>query len=503
MIAVGVTTAVRPGKPLLERCLESLLQAGFRRPWVFAEPGIPCPANLSVHFVPRLDHFGCFHNWFAGLKHILHHDRRADTIMMVQDDAVFCRDVAKLLDCDLWPSRRCGMVQAFLHQHYRSAGLPRGLVKLPGKVIYWRLAGAVACLFPRHVAQQIVAQGTVNPWKGMQAATDPVDIAQIDPFLGRTMDRLGYDIWGYSPSLCEHDTQTSTMEHDPLQRAIAFEGIDKSALDLFRPPAKRINLPSGTIRSLNDPGWQRVAVVVPMAGDCADLMESCIRSLGRNAAVPIVLFVVDNGTPEHVGQAVIAAAAKYRIQLAIIRNEENLGFTAACNQGIEAAGRRDVLLLNSDCRLAPNCLPLLQYALGNQLKVAAVGPLTMDHGAQSLRHAANQQLAGFQPEENKTVKMAYRLAANRTRGRDALPFFCVLLKRAALDEVGLLSDAPRLQSGLGVDDLWCRQAVKAGWGLRVHFGAFAEHDHRETFKRLGLDRAALQRDAVKHLNAIH
>jgi GT2 family glycosyltransferase len=234
-----------------------------------------------------------------------------------------------------------------------------------------------------------------------------------------------------------------------------------------------------------------------MAGDCSGLMARCIDHLQRNAGGPVRLIVVDNGTPDAVGEAVDKAAVGFA-SYQRVRHEDNRGFTEACNAGIRAAGDCDVLLLNSDCRVAPNCIPLLRQAMTRREQVAAVGPLTLDDGDQSLRQPLRLQQAGLSrlpSEPVNQVALIRQLAENTLSEETRLAFFCTLLSRAAINAIGLLDEDPELQSGLGVDDFWCHKAGRAGWKVLVHHGAFADHDHSATFLLLGLDRDGLQRQA--------
>lgn len=96
-------------------------------------------------------------------------------------------------------------------------------------------------------------------------------------------------------------------------------------------------------RLLSDPPL--LSAVVISWNSAADLRR-CLEALARQT-VARELIVVDNASTDD--SVAIASAFADRI----LRNDTNLGFAAAANQGIAAARARYVLLLNPDCFLEP------------------------------------------------------------------------------------------------------------------------------------------------------
>ena len=81
-----------------------------------------------------------------------------------------------------------------------------------------------------------------------------------------------------------------------------------------------------------------------------EYLNDCIGS-----AIPQVdeLIVVDNGSSDSSPDQLEAAFSGSK-KLKIIRNSENLGFSAACNIGIDRAEGDYLLFLNPDCVLEPH-----------------------------------------------------------------------------------------------------------------------------------------------------
>lgn len=247
-----------------------------------------------------------------------------------------------------------------------------------------------------------------------------------------------------------------------------------------------------------------IAVVIPACG-CDDLTAKCLEHLGRYSGLPLEVFYIDNGSPLQVIDNVVIAASEADLKLRVIRNRTNLGFTHAVNQGIDAAGHRDVLLLNNDCFVGPGCLENLARELKFNQQIAAVGPLTGDDGKQSLKEERIRRLLGLPSSIldalHDPVHVASRLNQQlRSISEPVLSFYCALLRRSALDRFGSLD--PQFESGLGADDEWCFRVGRAGRQVRVVLNAYAAHLHRSTFERLALERDELQSVAQAQLHRV-
>jgi hypothetical protein len=123
----------------------------------------------------------------------------------------------------------------------------------------------------------------------------------------------------------------------------------------------------------------------------------------------------------------------------------NLGFGAASNIGIRAGTGRYVLLLNPDTRITAGALDALLAILDTRNDVGTVGPkLLRDDGTPD--HAARRSFptiagalghfTGFAP----TPRFAQYVADDAAGPVDAVNGAFMLVRRAALDEVGLFDE---------------------------------------------------------------
>jgi GT2 family glycosyltransferase len=98
-----------------------------------------------------------------------------------------------------------------------------------------------------------------------------------------------------------------------------------------------------------------LSVVIPTSRGGPDL-EACLASLAAQGYPGLEIVLVDNASP---AGSIPPAAGGVRV----LRNEENLGFVGASNQGIEASRGELVLLLNDDTVVEPGALSALVDAL--------------------------------------------------------------------------------------------------------------------------------------------
>ena len=110
-----------------------------------------------------------------------------------------------------------------------------------------------------------------------------------------------------------------------------------------------------------------VVVVADSGGDALACVEAALAS-----TVAVELIVVDNASRDGVPEALTCACAgDARVRL--LRNGVNLGFGAAVNRGAALAQGDALLVLNPDCRLAPDTVARLRAELAVQPRAGLVG----------------------------------------------------------------------------------------------------------------------------------
>ncbi len=114
-----------------------------------------------------------------------------------------------------------------------------------------------------------------------------------------------------------------------------------------------------------------VSVIVPnySSDDGVMLMEAVTSIFLTQRDLSVELIVVDNASPDRSVSTLLTAYPNVRV----IRNDRNLGFAMANNQGLEVARGRYLLMLNSDAKLLDGALCSMVEYLDTHSDTAIVG----------------------------------------------------------------------------------------------------------------------------------
>jgi N-acetylglucosaminyl-diphospho-decaprenol L-rhamnosyltransferase len=191
-----------------------------------------------------------------------------------------------------------------------------------------------------------------------------------------------------------------------------------------------------------------------------DLLLDAVGSIAADPRVEIV--VVDNASKDGSPEALATCHPAVRL----IRSETNLGFAAGVNRAAEYATGQALLVLNSDARLEPDALGLLLELLDQQPRAALVAPaLRYSDGrpqAAAFRFPGVVQVALdlFPVARLMNSELNGRIRVDRPRSIDHPLGACMLIRRAAWDDVGPLDEGYFMY----LEEIdWCRRARSRGW----------------------------------------
>jgi N-acetylglucosaminyl-diphospho-decaprenol L-rhamnosyltransferase len=218
-------------------------------------------------------------------------------------------------------------------------------------------------------------------------------------------------------------------------------------------------------------------------------LTRCVRSAVESAGdARLEIVVVDNASVD--GSAEHAVADHPEVTL--IRNDANRGFAAAANQGMAATTAPFILLLNPDAEILSGTLAGFVKVARDHARAGAVGALVRDPDGsiypsarkvptlgEALGHAF---LGPFLPNR---FSRSYTLADWDRRTERSVEWVsgsCVLLRRRALDHVGLFDEGYFMY----VEDVdLCTRLRRAGWEVRfspelevVHIGGVSTGGYR-------------------------
>ena len=216
-----------------------------------------------------------------------------------------------------------------------------------------------------------------------------------------------------------------------------------------------------------------VDVLVPLRNEWQAL-RPCLESLAAFTAWPdLRLTLLDDASDAFTQARLVDFAARAKGgSVRVLRNESPLGFVRNANRGLAESTGDFAVLLNSDTLLTPGWLAQLVAAAHADPVVAAAMPMSNEASFHSLDV----------PMGWNVFQYAAALAERGGAPFDAVTAsgFCLLLRRAALAELGLFDEAFGL--GYGEESDWCMRARARGWKVVAVPTAFVHHRGRVTFK---------------------
>ena len=213
-----------------------------------------------------------------------------------------------------------------------------------------------------------------------------------------------------------------------------------------------------------------------------DLLADCIDSVTDNvpAHVSQQIVVVDNASTD----GSVDWLREHRPEVLVIESPENVGFCRGNNLALRTTDSELVLLINTDARLTPDSFTAMLAHLERDPRAAIIGPrLVFGDGG-------FQRWTGGRPITLRSMAMFLfgldRFDRNVPAfggiylGHDATTAFragwvssaVMLIRRSALDEIGLLDDTIFVY----MDDVdLCQRATAAGWNVWYAADATAIH----------------------------
>jgi O-antigen biosynthesis protein len=250
-------------------------------------------------------------------------------------------------------------------------------------------------------------------------------------------------------------------------------------------------------RDLPDPA-EVVDVIVPVYRGYEETRR-CIESvLKAHCVTAFELVLIDDASPDP-ELAGYCTSLRDRPGVTVLVNPENIGFVATVNRGMSLHPDRDVVLLNSDTEVANDWLDRLRRCVHNAPDIATATPFS------NYATICSYPIFCADNEMPSDIGLAEldRLFARLNTGKLIdLPTavgFCMYIRRACLDQVGLF-DAGRFGRGYGEENDFSRRAAKAGWRNVLCADTFVSHAGGVSF---GAERAALASAAAEVLSRLH
>jgi len=199
----------------------------------------------------------------------------------------------------------------------------------------------------------------------------------------------------------------------------------------------------------------------------------CVDSILVSGAARVI--VVDNCSND--GSLEPLPRSEVEDRLLVIRNEQNLGFASACNIGVRASTASHLLFMNPDGVLCSNALSRMMDMLECSSTIGMVGGyLSNPDGTEQpggrrelptpakafIRAFGLSRLSSFFPGTFKDFLLHNERLPSEPTPVEAISGACMLVKREALDDVGLWDEGYFLHC----EDLdLCMRFSQKGWDI--------------------------------------
>lgn len=210
--------------------------------------------------------------------------------------------------------------------------------------------------------------------------------------------------------------------------------------------------------------------VVVVNFNSGSFLKDCIKSVLHQVDEALV---IDNASTDNSLEQLITFF-KNEPQLIIVRNLVNKGFASACNQGVRQAKGDRILFLNPDCLLESNAVSEMLKVLDSDDTVGMVGGLLLNAdgteqggGRRSVPTPWRSFVRAFGlhrfykrwPKLFDDFDLRNLPLPSGPETVEAISGACMMVKREAIDDIGLWDEAYFLHC----EDLdWCMRFRKNG-----------------------------------------
>lgn len=221
-------------------------------------------------------------------------------------------------------------------------------------------------------------------------------------------------------------------------------------------------------------------VAIPVY-NAADHFIRCLDSVLRHTPPGTDILVVDDAGTDRSAIDGLDRLSTWTDHTVIVYSKtENQGYVRACNDVFAMSGRRDVIVLNSDCIVGPEWYERLSAAATSSNQIATVSTLT-NHGT-ILSVPDRNRPSNRLPDDMSVDQAAIRVARSARMSRPDVPTsvgHCLLVRRRALDAVGDFDVA--FGRGYGDEVDFSQRCIRVGLRNILADDVFVHHVGRGSF----------------------
>ena len=212
-----------------------------------------------------------------------------------------------------------------------------------------------------------------------------------------------------------------------------------------------------------------VSIIIVTYNSLPDIGQ-CLSSIQAQTNLPYEVIIIDNNSTDGTKDYLKGIKG-----FQVIINDENFGFSKACNQGIQTAKGEYIVLLNPDTAVTTDWAWRMMLHFRNG--VGAVGPVS-NYVAGLQKYELYRKTDLWKADNNEISNNFYTWNKNRSVETKLLVGFCMMIKRSVMDDIGLLDE----DFFLGIEDLeYSWRLRQKGYKLAVATDVFIFHQGQKSF----------------------
>lgn len=212
-------------------------------------------------------------------------------------------------------------------------------------------------------------------------------------------------------------------------------------------------------------------IIIPVWNQ-PEVTRECIGSIFKYTDYPYRLIVIDNGSDEETAGYLNSLKKEGEAAFTLIRNEKNLGFVKAVNQGIKESDAAYVCVMNNDTIATAGWLAELVKVIEADERIGLVNPSSNTLGQFPARG-----------ESIDTYASSLKRSSGQTQELYSCRGFCMLIKRKVIEKVGILDEI--YDVGYYDEADYCERARLFGFKAVRAKAAYVYHRERASFDALG------------------
>lgn len=208
-------------------------------------------------------------------------------------------------------------------------------------------------------------------------------------------------------------------------------------------------------------------IIIPVWNQL-EFTKDCIESVFSKTNFRFHLIVIDNASDRPTRDYLKKLARDKKDTVTLLKNEQNLGFIKAVNQGIKQSTAAYTCLLNNDTQVSEGWLGEMVRVAEAKTNIGIVNP--------------NSNTLGRKPKRGESLE-AIAIKLKSCSGQHSelawATGFCMLIKRKVIQEIGLFDEI----YGMGTfeDADFCKRAQRSGHISVCAKAAYVYHREKRSF----------------------